>query len=135
MNTAAATDEPGVQDGAAGLWRYVLLFALTLLTLNMIWGGLGTIVYPLHVQRLAFAAIFTGADGSFSACKIGVSATASPAHASGTRPSAPAPSEAWRNLRRFVFMVGPSQEVWLSRLLIPDRVAAVRFFPPRPASD
>lgn len=62
MDTAAGQGEPRLHDGGAGLWRYGLLFALTTLTLNMIWGGLGTIVYPLHVQQLAFAAIFTGRD-------------------------------------------------------------------------
>ncbi len=62
METASGDDEPRLYDGGAGLWRYVLLFALAVLTLNMVWGGLGTIVYPLHVQQMAFAAVFTGAD-------------------------------------------------------------------------
>lgn len=62
MEAATEDEEPRLYDGGAGLWRYVLLFALSLLTLNMIWGGLGTIVYPLHVQQIAFGAVFTGAD-------------------------------------------------------------------------
>lgn len=63
MATVAGQGGARLYEARPGLWRYVLLFALTLLTLNMIWGGLGTIVYPLHVQKLAFAAVFTGADG------------------------------------------------------------------------
>lgn len=85
MDTAAGRDAPGLQDGAGGFWRYVLLFALTTLTLNMVWGALGTIIYPLHVQQLTFAAVFTGADGgvdlqalSLLKARVAAGAAASP---------------------------------------------------------
>lgn len=85
---AAGRDESGFHPAGAGFWRYVLLFALTTLTLNMVWGGLGTIIYPLHVQQLTFAAIFTGADGgvdlqalSLLKARVATGAAASPEQA------------------------------------------------------
>lgn len=88
METAAGQGGARLYEASPGLWRYVLLFALTLLTLNMIWGGLGTIVYPLHVQKLAFAAVFTGADGGVDLqaltvlkAKVAAGAAASPEQA------------------------------------------------------
>ncbi|NEA36938.1 MFS transporter [Streptomyces sp. SID13031] len=42
--------------------RYTLFYAVAGLGITLLWGSMGTILIPLHVQQLEFAHIFTGAD-------------------------------------------------------------------------
>jgi MFS family permease len=46
------------------LRTYAILYALALGALSIIWSGLSGVVLPNHIQDLAFAASFPGADGS-----------------------------------------------------------------------
>jgi MFS family permease len=45
-----------------GFVRYMVLYGMLGISVSAIWGGLGLIIYPLHIQQIAFADVFTGAD-------------------------------------------------------------------------
>lgn len=47
--------------GAAPLRRYMVLYALAILSITAIWGGVGHLLLALHIQQIEFAKIFTGA--------------------------------------------------------------------------
>lgn len=75
MSTAPATSEPlpGPSTPAAPvmyaadparLRRYMALYALAILSITAIWGGVGHLLLALHIQQIEFARFFTGALAS-----------------------------------------------------------------------
>lgn len=44
--------------------RYMLFLALAALSIAAVWGGLGNLIIPLHVQQIEFAQHFHGADAA-----------------------------------------------------------------------
>jgi MFS family permease len=55
-----AADSHHLQQGAAAMHRYMLLYLLAALSLTTVLGGIGNVLLPLHVQQLDFAQFFTG---------------------------------------------------------------------------
>ena len=50
--------------GGAPLRRYVLWFTFVSIAITAVWGGVGGVLLPNHVQLLEFGSWFTGADAS-----------------------------------------------------------------------
>ena len=44
------------------LRRYMIMYGLAIFAIAAVWGGVGGILLPLHVQEIAFAQLFTGAN-------------------------------------------------------------------------
>ncbi|NTZ43188.1 MFS transporter [Altererythrobacter sp. SALINAS58] len=55
--------EPQYTDGAP-FRRYMLLLSLAAMSIAAVWGGLGNLIIPLHVQQIEFAQHFRGLDAA-----------------------------------------------------------------------
>ena len=70
--------------------RYMILYALTALAGSALWGGVGGVLIPLHVQQIEFAQFFAGAMASVNlqelvALKVQIAAGATKASAEQQR--------------------------------------------------
>lgn len=48
-------------SSSASLHRYMAMYALAILSITAIWGGVGHLLLALHIQQIEFARVFTGA--------------------------------------------------------------------------
>lgn len=62
LPAAAAPGGSTPLDGGRPLRRYLLWYGLASAGFTLIWGGVGSILLPSHIQQIVMADVFTGAD-------------------------------------------------------------------------